>query len=259
MTDTILWLGVWTLLLWGIGTLRLNLMVRRPMKIVFFPGLALEALIRCVACFVTGTPIEKFRPFDDGTPFLKTGKCPVQRIGVPIAMAVRMFLTFIVALVLIHVWIPTFTDSGYDLPTFLYHAEGIAGSIPEFFERCAAVPEHLALGSVMTWVTLYVLFTLALATGLSTGELFAAIWGWGGILALTWGFGWLGVKFSFFSRGWFIERLFLPGVWTSFSLMVTMAFVAFLFVATLHALPGLTARMKPRRGGADQGMATEAR
>ena len=251
MSDTIIWLGVWTLLLWGIGTLRLNLMVRRKMKILFFPGLAVEAAIRSFACLVTGTPIEKFRPLNDGTPFLKTGKCPVQRIGVPIVMAIRMTLTFLVALILIQIAIPGFTESKFGLPTFLYHPDGIHESSWGFLSDLIGLYEHLSLEKVMSWVALYTLFTLALATGLSTAELFAAIWGWAGIFCLSWVFTWLGVKFSFLSRGWFIERWYLPDCWSCFSLLVTMSALAFLFVATLHALPVLPkARSRSGKEGA---------
>ena len=258
MSDTIIWLGVWTLLLWGIGNLRLNLMVRRFTKIIFFPGLALEALIRAIACVITGTPIEKFRPLDDGTPFLKTGKCPVQRIGVPIAMAIRMTLTFIAALVLIQMAIPDFSGSEFGLPTFLYHPEGIEGSSGVYFLDLVHLPQHLNLESPWAWLAIYTLFTLALATGLSTGELFAAIWGWGGVFVISSAFTWLGVKFSFLSRGWFIERWYLPTCWSTYSLLVTLTALALLFVAFLHALPGLAAKMKPR-GTSAGGMATGGR
>ena len=255
MSDTIIWLGVWTLLLWGIGTLRLNLMVRRKMKVIFFPGLALEAIIRSIACLVTGTPIEKFRPLNDGTPFLKTGKCPVQRIGVPISMAIRMTLTFLLALILIQIAIPGFTESDFGLPTFLYHPDGIQGSSGGFFRSFVDLPEHLALNTLISWFALYALFTMALATGLSTAELFAAMWGWAGVFSISWVFTWLGVKFSFLSRGWFIERWYLPDCWSCYSLLVTMSALAFFFVALLHALPGLLARGKSQQS--DPGMAPE--
>ena len=127
MSDTVIWLGIWTVILWGIGHLRLNLMVRRISKVVFFPGLAIEALIRAIACYVTATPIEKFRPFSEGTPFLRTGQCPVKRIGVPIAMAIRLSLTFLVTLILLKLLVPDFTESSFALPTWLYHPKGITG------------------------------------------------------------------------------------------------------------------------------------
>jgi len=259
MSDTLIWLGLWTLILWGVGHLRQNLLVRRWMKIAFFPGLALEAICRAIACIVTGTPLEKFRPFEDDQPFLRTGRCPVARIGVPIIMAIRMTLTFLVALLLLELGTPGFTESGFALPTFLYHPEGIAGSSEGYFSSFRHLPEALALDSLAGWLVLYALFTLALATGLSAGEFFAAMWGWGGIFAVSWVVGWLGVRLEFLSRGWFLRSWYMPLCWTTFSLLVTLSLIALVFVMTLHALPGLATRMKPKPTAATQGVPSGGR
>jgi len=259
MSDTLIWLGLWTLMLWGIGHLRLNLLVRRWTKLLCFPGLALEAICRALACVVTGTPVEKLRPFEDGQPFLRTGKCPSARVGVPIAMAVRMTLTFFVALGVLELGVPGFTESGFGLPTFLYHPDGITGSSGSYFSSLGDLPATLHLDTFLGWLVLYSLFTFALATGISAGEFFAALWGWGGIFAVSWVVGWLGIRLEFLSRGWFLRSWYMPICWTTFSLFVTLCLFALLFVMVLHALPNLAAKMKPKPTAATQGLAVGGR
>lgn len=255
MSDTVIWLGLWALALWGIGYFRLNLLVRRTTKIIFLPGVALEAMIRAIACLATGTPIEKFRPFEDQQPFLRTGRCPVNRIGVPIVMAIRMALTFLVGLVLLELSLPEFSESGFGLPTLLYHPDGIAGSGSGYVASLGELPGALRLGTFLGWLSVYTLFTLVLATGLSSGEFFAAVWGWGGVLGLSWLVNWLGVKLEFLSRGWFLRSWYLHECWASFSLLVTLSVFALIFVMTLHAIPNLATKMKPKPTSAPQGMA----
>ena len=257
MSDTVIWLGIWALILWGIGHLRLNLLVRRWTKIIFLPGVALEAFVRMLACFATGTPIEKFRPFADGQPFLRTGRCPVERIGVPITMAIRMMLTWFFALVLLKLTVPAFTECGFELPTFLYHREGIQGSGGGYLGALPELPYALQLDTVIGWFAVYTLFALALATGLSAREFFAAIWGWGGVLGLTYLVSWLGVRLEFMSRGWFLRSWYLPECWAAFSLLVTLSAIALLFLMGLHSLPNMATKIKPKPTSAPQGLAVE--
>lgn len=259
MSDTLIWLGLWTLTLWGVGHLRLNLLVRRWTKLLFLPGLIVEALIRALACLATATPVEKFRPFEDGQPFLRTGKCPSARFGVPIAMAIRLSTTFLVTLVVLVYGTPGFTESGFGLPTFLYHPDGITGSSGNFFSSLGGLPDALALDTFLGWFIVYSLFTLCLATGLSAGEFFASLWGWGGLFAVSWIVSWLGIRLEYLSRGWFLRSWYMPECWTAFSLLVTLSLLVLVFVLVLHALPSLAAKMKPKPTTAPQGLAVGRR
>ena len=257
MTDTTISLGLWILLLWGVGLLRLNLLVKRSTKILFFPGLLLEALIRTIACLVTGTPIEKFRLFASQQPLLRTGRCPVQRIGVPIAMVIRLLLTFVCTLTLLKLTVPTFTEGEYGLPVLLKHPDGLQGIGWGLWALFSDLPQVLDLSSPLTWFAIYTVFTLSLATGLNTVEFFASCWGWGALVGGASLVGWLDVKFSFMGRGWFLERWYLPECWAAFSFLVTMTFLALLLLFTLHALPWFATKIRPKPTAVPQGMAIE--
>lgn len=259
MSDTLIWIGIWALLLWGVGSLRQGLLVKRVSKLLFLPGVLVEALIRALACKITATPIEKWSPFGEGEPFLRTGPCPVRRVGVPITMALRMSLTFVFTFALLKFAVPELPESTFGLPTFLHHPKGIQGSGGGFILSLGNLPVWLSLHKALGLTLVYILFSLMLATGLSRLEFFAALWGWAGLFGLSTLGSFMGIQFGFLTRGWFIRRWYLPECWSSFSLMVVLSFLALLFVGALHLLPTMSQKLKPTPTGATQGLSAGGR
>ncbi|MGA1778941.1 MAG: hypothetical protein ACO4CW_01210 [Planctomycetota bacterium] len=259
MSDTLLWIALGTMLLWGIGALRLDLLQRRLGKLICFPGLLLEAGIRVIACLVTATPIGGVRPFEAGSPFLTTGRCPVRRIGAPISLAIRLVLTFSVAILVAHLGLPKLAESGLDLPTIITGGDPLGETLGAWVTGLPSAIGSIGWGSPLTLFTLYLLFTFSLASGINRRELLAALWGWGGLLALATSLTWLGVRFSFLSRGWFIERFLLPGVWSGFSLFILLGVLTLLLLVAFHQAPPIAAAVKPRGGETPQTSADEVR
>ena len=144
MIEVMVALAIWSTLLLGIGMLRGELTSRSWAKLVLLPGLLLEAAGRGLACLVTATPIERFSLFADGEPLLRNGRCPVQRIGVPIGMGIRLVFFFLTAFILL-AKLPLFIDGGFSLPHL--NPVGKEGTLSVFLTGLQSLPGQLELST----------------------------------------------------------------------------------------------------------------
>ena len=67
-------------------------------------------------------------------------------------------------------------------------------------------------------------------------EYLAALLICGGLAILGWAGAWLGVTFGFLSRGWFIQWLYVPELWSAFSLLVVLSLFCLLLTAILAGI-----------------------
>lgn len=243
MIEVLLALTLWSTLLLGIGMLRGELVCRTWAKLVLLPGLLLEAAGRGLACLITATPIERFSLFADGEPLLRNGRCPVQRIGIPIGMGIRLVFFFLTAFILL-AKLPLFIEGGFSLPVL--NSTGEESSLGAFLAGLAALPEQLELTTGSGLLLCWILVSTVIATGLSTLEWVSSMWAWGGLVGGAWLAQWLGVRFGTLSRGWFIERWWGPEVWATLSLLVVTAGACLGLLALMHAIPVITQKLRPK-------------
>ncbi len=243
MIEVMVALAIWSTLLLGIGMLRGELTSRSWAKLVLLPGLLLEAAGRGLACLVTATPIERFSLFADGEPLLRNGRCPVQRIGVPIGMGIRLVFFFLTAFILL-AKLPLFIDGGFSLPHL--NPVGKEGTLSVFLTGLQSLPGQLELSTGSGLLLLWILVSTVIATGLSSLEWIASMWAWGGLVGGAWLAQWLGVRFGTLSRGWFIERWWGPEVWATLSLLVILAAACLGALALMHAIPVITQKLRPK-------------
>ncbi|MFQ5653311.1 MAG: hypothetical protein ACE5GW_01095 [Planctomycetota bacterium] len=258
MNETVVWLGIWSMLLWAVGMLRGNLLRRRHLKILLLPGLAVEAFCRTIACLVTATPILRYSPLADGRPFLRTGRCPARRIGLPVLVVIRTLLLFVAAYIALKPF-PEFLGSRFALPLFdeaTVFERGVHwASLISFYDGLFQLPLQLGWGSMGGVLVLYMFLSTLTAAGFSRGELPAALYAWGLLLAVSWVLSWLGVTFGFLSTGWFIRKLYVPEFWSTLSLLVVLSGATVLILGFLHFLPNLVLSFKPEgTPGQDQGL-----
>lgn len=256
MSETLVWIGIWSTCSAFLGMLRGKFLQSTVAKLLFLPGILLDLALQFVVCVLTATPIQRVSLFAQDRPHFEAGKCKLGPLGLCVSVSVKGVLLLSTALVLL-AGTPGFLDSGFALP--LIDEETLESgqlrweSVQSFWRHLGTLPQLLALG---TWTGLLAIYTVAaslVAGGIRRNEWTAWVATWAGLFALCAAGQWLGVKFGFLSRGWFIQLLYVPKIWAAFSLLVflTMALVLVFAVvrgATL-AYTRISGSSKPAGGG----------
>ena len=224
MSTLLMWLGLWSMLLWILGVLRGPLLTKSWAKALFRPGLALDALFQIVACLLTATPIEGIHPFKNNQPFVHRGRPGMRYVGPSFAVGFRVLALFVLChAVLMHH--PTFLSSDFALPDLDHEVTELldSPSFEEFLEGLMALPKTLHLDEPWVLLFLYTLAGALLAQGFRNREFLGAIAVWVGAVLASQVADWLGLRFGWFSKGWFIRWLYGDEFWATFSLLVFLS------------------------------------
>ena len=255
MGTILIWLAGWSVLLWGVGLLRGNLHRRRVVKVIFFPGFLLDSVLRGLAALMTATPIKRFSPLAEGRPLLEEGRSPIRQLGPPASIAIRFFLLFTCVYIALQIY-PDFLKSGFTLPLLdeaTVTRRGVSWrSLPLFLGGLRDLPGELQLGSVGSIFGLYVLISALVAAGFTPREFMTSMYLWVTLYLTSVVTSWLGVKFGFFSRGWFIRFFYGETFWSTFSLIVFLTFTALALLAGGRLILSLARSMARSAVASDQ-------
>ncbi len=205
----------------------------KALKVLFAPGVALYAACRTLGAFFSLAPIEKVEFFAPGKPFLKVGKSKIPYLGcifsaffthLPL-VALFFFCTRFLAL---DDWaalsVPPASELKEDPALFLNYLKSIFLSLP--------------YGDPAFWITLYVLAGVMCACDLKLTEFVGAVCVTLGGFWLAGFLSYLGLGFSFLSRGWFVAKFYAPRWWGIGSTFVMLS-------ACLSCLLGLARLLPP--------------
>ncbi|MEE8143463.1 MAG: hypothetical protein V3T77_10225, partial [Planctomycetota bacterium] len=242
MGEFLVWLGIWSTMLWVVGMLRADFHCRKYVKIFLFPGFFVEAVLRCATCLLTATPILRISPFGENRPFVELGATSVRNPGPPIAICLRLFLFFALLYSLL-LSFPAFLHSGFDLPRLEeldISNHGIYwGTFGGFWKKLSSLDHSLRLGAFHSNLLLYLVISYMVAAGFSHQEYMAALTAWVALLLAGAIFSWLGVTFGFLSRGWFIQLLYVKSIWSTFSLLVFLTTVTISILGVVRGTSAL--------------------
>lgn len=238
---------IWIVLLFAIGLVRGAAHQSATIKILLFPGFALESATRSIACLLSGTPIQSISPWQPGKPILNIGRSPIAHLGPPIYMLTRLTLAFIAILVCLDL-LPEPPQRSIELDPDPSIIENLLFASTAMVQGLRTLPTDLQLSSGgsatgIGIIFMYVSMSYLIALGFSARELVAAAWGMVGLVALTHCGQWLGLRFGFLSRGQLIDYFYGEHLWSALSLLVELSCV------TLCALTiaRLIARVIPAR------------
>ncbi|MGE3164548.1 MAG: hypothetical protein AB7O52_06565 [Planctomycetota bacterium] len=227
MSETLVWIAVWSTCSALLGRLRGHLLHGAFAKLVFLPGILVDIVLQSVVCVLTATPIQRVSLFAQNRPPLEYGKCKLGPLGLCISVTLKGLLLLTGTLFLVGG--SGFLESGFALPLIdeatLEYGEIQWGSVSRFWSSVATLPDLLAL---TTWSGVLAVYTVAaslVAGGIRRNEWTAWAATWAALFVVVAVGQWLGVKFGFLSRGWFIQVLYVPKLWAAFSLLVFLTIV----------------------------------
>ncbi len=246
MNETLGWLVIWSTIMWALGMLRKKLHINQPVKTLLLPGAAIDGAVRGISALCTATPVHAIAPFADGEPFCKVGDTKIRYLGLPLAILLR-WLILLVATYMVVLNAPEFLESEFTLPLLDKMSVEETGvewhPLSEFWQALAHLPDSLGIASPWSMLLAYALLTYFVPAGYNTREYVAALSLIGSIFVTSVVFSWLGVTFGFFSRGWFIQWLYVPEIWSAFSLLVVASTTSALFLGVLRFLIHLNKSM----------------
>lgn len=211
------------MLLLAVGMLHQGMIRRRSIKIMLFPGMIVDGVLRAISCLLSATPITRVSFLGGDRPLLETGKSLLGPLGACVNVVVRCSLLLVAGFILL-TYFPDFLNSRFALP--LIDEETIETgvlawhSFPDFWEQLQRLPQQLTVQSLASALLLYTFMTTLFFAGMQHREFVWIGAAWLAALCLGVAGGWLGITFGFFSRGWFIQILYVPQMWSAFSLVV---------------------------------------
>lgn len=217
-----------------ISMLTARLRNRKPIKILFLPGFLVNGIARIVGSFLSLSPIEKVEFFQNNKPFLKVGKTRILYVG-HLFSVYATHIVLLVTFLLLQDGIPVTDWSAFCFPNI----KAVWSDFSLLWDYFVALPEAVDMATTSFWLTLYLFVSLAVSFDMKLPEFLATIcvnmigcW----VAGI---FSWLGVSFSFFSRGWFIELLYADGWWgvgCFYMLMTALSATVFLLAYGLFAM-----------------------
>lgn len=252
MSVTLVWIGIWSTTAFLIGALRGDLLKHTASKVLLLPGVLLDVGAQVIASVLSATPIKRVSIFGQGKLPIELGKSKLGPLGSCLAVTTKGIVLLSVT-VFVLASRPEFLESAFALP--LIDQETITtgelnwGSAGTFLEGLRFLPTQLGLGTLAGALTLYTLLAALLVGGLQRPEWLAWLGTWTLLFAVCWAGQWLGVTFGFLSRGWFIKVLYVPMIWSSFSLIVCLTLLLAIGVAvTRGTRAALTIGHSPSQG-----------
>ncbi len=247
---TLVWLALWSTALLAVGMLRNKLHHNPVVKLIFMPGFALDAVLRLVACLLSGTKVRQLNLLRRG-PSIETDPSPIKHIGPAIFITTRLFLIF-AGLYCFLASYPDLVESTLHLP--IYDPEELSQGrferepLDQFFQQLQRLPAQLKVHRLHGWIFVYITVSLVIAASLSAKEYLAAIYTIVIFHLLGFGCSWLGVTFGFLSRGQLIGFFYSEGFWSCFSLLFLLTTASFVTLIPFRIVWSLL----PNGGDADK-------
>lgn len=244
MNETLIWVAIWSTLSWTAGMLRGKLLTRKWIKLLLLPGILVDIVLQMIVCMLTATPIQKVSLFKEGKPPLELGPSKLGALAACVGVTVKGLLLLVVAFTALS-WFPNFLESGFALPLIdsdtIQSGELNWQSFDAFWLALSRLPEQLAVDTVGGFLVVYSVLGALFAGAICRREWLAWVASWSALFALCWIGQWLGIKFGFLSRGWFIQVLYVPKFWSAFSLLVLATLAVVAVLATARAIQGTLA------------------
>lgn len=231
----VLWVLVYAVLCLGVRAVYRPYAGTRALKVVFFPGVVVAAVLGCAACFVTRTPVRAVNlPWREGEPVELESRSRARRDGrrdltLPGALALALFpFGALTAAILVLSSALEQPASPLDVELGRLSSDVVAsahtvveGAVSSVDALLTSVEdEDLDPRDPRLFAFLY-LATALLAFVAPAGADFRFIAALTATVALlAYGFEHLGFRVGFLSRGWFARLFYGDRVWESLSFLV---------------------------------------
>lgn len=224
MYNLLFWVGIQLLLLWLLAWVTLTYRNRRLFKLLFFPSVVLEGLLRILACALSATRVKQISFFEDRRPFITEDRSRIPYFGPMIFLLVWLVVLFTG----FYLWATT-------EPLLNAHAVALPHVDPDALSRGlvhidsrAYLRELSTLVASTPWQFWQVWFFGYVIIGsfpffalnfrqVQQGFLLIVI-----VAILTAAISYLGVRPGFLSRGWYIAHWVLPECFRVYSFFVTL-------------------------------------
>jgi hypothetical protein len=235
MLQTVIWIGLYTLVLLGVGCVVGSWAERTWFKLLLLPGTLLGAAIQAASAVVCVGSIKAVHFFRDHKPFLEIEQSRLPYFGGGLRVLVAHLFLFTVFLLLISEAeaVAKVDTHALHLPDFcaedLLAGEADIEAGPYLCETRDWVG-GLSRRPVVALVILYLAVALFSSLKMTGRE-----WRCGALALLAVGSivyigGWFGVGFRTFSRGWWAGWFYFPQWWELFSLFLTLAVLSLCFL-----------------------------
>ena len=242
------------LMSWAIGQLRGDLLSRGVLKCLLFPSLIPDVLARTITCLATATPIRGLSPWKDGEPLLLEGDSPVRRLSLPLTSVLRVSV-LIAASVTCVIKIESLSNLLPNPKTLEFAAQ--RGPEAFFAKLLPTTAEASALG-LPALLAVAALAAMTLAAGLRNSEAVATLLVGGGTMGIMQFGDWIGLRFSPFSNGWFLQRFYEAEFGKALILLLIISLCLTVLLMLLHAVPASIGRLRPRPVSAQGRLLTRA-
>jgi hypothetical protein len=242
--DIFLWSAVYFSAVYAAARYGGKLGQRKLVKVLFLPGVALYAACRSLGCLISMAPVDKIEFVRDREPFLRVGATRIPYFG-HLLSAVFTHLPLILLFFYVHGALPVADWDALGLPSIAR----LRADPALFLTYLSRLGEGLPLSTGAVWLAWYLFLGAAVSSDLRLPEFLAMIvvtivgcW-IAGILS------WLGVGFSFFSRGWFMSYWYIPewvGIASVYATLALLASVAVILVNA--ALTKVLPKLVPAQG-----------
>lgn len=251
MILTVCWIVLWSMAICATGMLRMKSTMSPAVKVVLFPAVLVDSLIRAICCVLTITPLAEFRPLARGKMPFESGKSRLGPLGAGVASVLRLAILMLLTVYCVLQWLPAIAESKLMLPLIdqatLDNGAPAWHSLPTYWSTLVSGTRNLvSTEPSAAAVVVYFLCGLLWLSAPGPRE-WAWIIGANGLLVLaSWVGQWLGVTVGFFSRGWFIRALHSDRLWAAFSFAVTLTVTLVLALLVVHAALVWAGVRKPR-------------
>jgi len=262
MLQTVIWIGLYTLILLGVGWAIGSWSERTWFKVLVLPGTLLGAVIQALSAFACIGSIKAVHFFRDRKPFLEVEQSRLPFLGGGLRVLLAHLLLFTVFLFLV-----SEAEAVAKVDAHALHLPDLCAE--EILEGDVEIEAGPYLLETRDWVAgvsrrpVVALMILYLAVALfSSLKMTGKEWRCATLALLAIGavayIGvWFGVGFRTFSRGWWAGWFYFPQWWELFSLFVTLSVLSlcFLILARLvtvsiqRTLSTKRSKKKPHRKG----------
>jgi hypothetical protein len=239
MLHLIVWVAVYTLIVWLLGSAVRSWRHRHWFKVLFLPGTLVAALVQSISALLCLGSVKEVHFFRDGKPFLEFDRSRIAYVGGGLFVLLAHGLFFTVFLLAVtQMEAEGLLDAhAISLPD-LYPYEMIEGdvdvSVRPYLEGSRdwlAASRDRPLVMLGFFYCAFALFASMSISGLEWRRGAFILVALGGV---TWLSAFLGVSFSLFSRGWWMGWFQFPDWWELFSLFVTLSALTLVTVGVLR-------------------------
>jgi hypothetical protein len=247
MLETVVWAGLYTLILLGVGWVIGSWSERTWFKILLLPGTLLGAMIQALSALVCVGSIKAVHFFRDHKPFLELEQSRLPYFGGGLRVLLAHLFLFTVFF-----FVVSEAAAVAEVDVHALHLPELC--VEEVLDGDVEITAGLYLAEARDWVAdvsrrpLVALVILYLAVALfSALKMTASEWRCGAFVLLAIGcIGYVGIGYGMgfrtFSRGWWASWLYFPQWWELFSLFVTLSVLSLCFLTCVRLVTVLIRR-----------------